>query len=86
MYVPETLPAFYIYNESENSGYDLDVSFKKWRNLKLCESDFMALSDTPTITTEWATFRQSLRDFPNNSNYPTLLPDQNFVPLDPEGN
>jgi len=60
-------------------------AFTEWRNLKLCESDHMGLSDTPTMATDWVTFRQSLRDLPSNSEYPADLVDPLFVPLDPDG-
>ena len=45
----------------------------------------MMLSDTPTISTEWANYRQSLRDLPANAAYPLGLIDRKFVPLDPNG-
>lgn len=32
------------------------------RNIKLEESDWMCLSDTPTISKKWKTYRQKLRD------------------------
>ena len=64
---------------------DPAAAFKEWRNLKLTESDHMGLSDTPTMTTDWVTFRQSLRDLPSNSEYPADLVDPLFVPLDPDG-
>jgi hypothetical protein len=60
-------------------------SFKKWRSLKLQESDWMMLSDTPTITTAWVNYRQSLRDLPANSEYPVSLSSLAFIPLDPNG-
>jgi len=92
MYIPENLPVFTAWysvadipnkppQEPESSMY----AFKVWRNLKLCESDFMALSDTPTMSTDWATYRQALRDLPSNANYPASLTDPTFVPLDPNG-
>jgi len=84
MYVPEKLSAFYSWNISSDEP-DVDTSFKTWRNLKLDESDFMALSDVPNMTTDWVTFRQALRDLPSNSNYPADLVDPRFVPLDPDG-
>jgi len=64
---------------------DLDIYFKKWRVLKLTESDFMGLGDTPTMSSDWVTFRQSLRDLPSNSDYPNNLSVAGFVPLDPNG-
>ena len=63
----------------------LSPAFKKWRSLKLQESDWMMLSDTPAITTAWATYRQALRDLPANAAYPESLSDPSFIPLDPNG-
>ena len=60
-------------------------SFEKWRSLKLQESDWMDLPTTPTATTEWASYRQSLRDLPANAAYPLGLIDPKFIPLDPNG-
>ena len=60
-------------------------SFKTWRSLKLQQSDWMMLSDTPTITTTWSTYRQALRDLPSNAAYPASLSSPSFVPLDPNG-
>jgi len=45
-------------------------SFKKWRSLKLQESDWMDLPTTSTITAEWASYRQSLRDLPAQAGFP----------------
>jgi len=67
---------------------DPATAFREWRNLKLGESDFMGLSDTPTMAADWVTFRQSLRDLTSNSEYPQGLVEdpEFFVPLDPDGN
>ena len=37
------------------------------RNRKLTETDWMSFSDSPTMSTEWQTYRQALRDLPANS-------------------
>ena len=37
------------------------------RNRKLAETDWMSFSDSPTMSTEWQTYRQALRDLPANS-------------------
>ena len=34
------------------------------RNALLVESDWAMIADTPTDKTAWATYRQTLRDFP----------------------
>jgi len=70
---------------SEHYIPPLPVSFKQWRSLKLQESDWMMLSDTPTISTEWANYRQSLRDLPANASFQSSVHEPNFVPLDPNG-
>ncbi len=45
----------------------------------------MDLPTTPAATTEWASYRQSLRDLPANAAYPLGLIDPKFIPLDPNG-
>jgi len=35
------------------------------RDKLLSETDYMALQDTPTLSEEWSTYRQSLRDITN---------------------
>ena len=35
------------------------------RDILLSETDYMALQDTPTLSEEWSTYRQSLRDITN---------------------
>lgn len=92
MYVPENLPVFYVwyfnYDSPDKPPQEPEswmYAFKVWRNLKLSESDFMALGDTPTMSTNWATYRQALRDLPSHANYPKDLIEPTFVPLDPNG-
>ena len=41
------------------------------RNALLAETDWMASSDL-TMSDEWKTYRQALRDLPNHSNFPNL--------------
>ena len=38
---------------------------RKDRNIKLAKSDWMALYDSPSISTAWKTYRQELRDLPS---------------------
>ncbi len=40
------------------------------RNRLLAESDWTVLSDTPTSTAAWKTYRQALRDLPANTTNP----------------
>tara|TARA_B100000768_G_C11281157_1_gene378683 strand:- start:193 stop:432 length:240 start_codon:yes stop_codon:yes gene_type:complete len=35
-------------------------------------TDWMGLSDTPTMTTAWVTYRATLRNLENSSNWPLL--------------
>ena len=37
------------------------------RNKKLAKTDWMSFSDSPTMSTEWQTYRQSLRDLPSTA-------------------
>lgn len=37
------------------------------RNRRLTDSDWTVLSDTPTSTAAWKTYRQALRDLPSNT-------------------
>ena len=43
----------------------LGVRIDKDRDKLLSETDYMALQDTPTLSEEWSTYRQSLRDITN---------------------
>jgi hypothetical protein len=40
------------------------------RNQKLAESDWTQLADAPVDKTAWATYRQALRNIPNQSGFP----------------
>ena len=42
------------------------VQLREFRNRKLAESDWMSNSDSPTMSAEWKTYRQSLRDITNS--------------------
>ena len=45
------------------------------RNRRLAETDWMACSDV-TMSNDWKTYRQALRDLPTHSNWPNLkVPD-----------
>ena len=39
--------------------------FRNWRFKELQSSDWTQLSDSPAIASDWATYRQALRDLPN---------------------
>jgi hypothetical protein len=58
-----------------------DFEMRKLRNSFLRASDWTQMSDSPLTSekkTEWATYRQALRDLPNNS-APTLDEGGNLV-------
>lgn len=43
---------------------------RRERNVRLSACDWTVLSDTPTSTAAWKTYRQALRDLPANTNDP----------------
>ena len=45
---------------------------RRERDAKLAESDWMALYDSPSISTAWKTYRQELRDLPSKYNDTTV--------------
>jgi len=47
------------------------AAMREKRNYKLLETDWMSGSDV-TMTDSWKTYRQSLRDLPTHSNWPSL--------------
>ena len=68
---------------SEESEENLDVKKVNMRNSRdamLRASDWTQMSDSPLSSskkTEWATYRQTLRDLPSDSNWPNIsFPDQ----------
>jgi hypothetical protein len=50
----------------------LSKSIRNERDIILSETDKMALSDR-TLTPEWATYRQGLRDITDQENFPHLV-------------
>lgn len=46
--------------------------FRRERDAKLAKSDWMALEDSPSISTAWKTYRQELRDLPSKYNDTTV--------------
>jgi hypothetical protein len=59
---------------------DLALSVRTQRNILLEESDWTQLSDTPVNKQAWVTYRQELRDIPNQSGFPSTI----VWPLKPE--
>ena len=47
------------------------TALRETRNSLLAESDWTVLSDSPTSTAAWKTYRQALRDLPANTTDPT---------------
>ena len=59
---------------------------RRIRNLKLTDCDWTQLGDTPLTAaqvTEWQTYRQALRDIPENTDEPSLV-EWPSLPTDPE--
>jgi hypothetical protein len=54
---------------------------KLWRNTQLAISDWTQLPDAPVNKTEWATYRQALRDLPAQGG----LADNATIPSAPSG-
>lgn len=57
------------------------ADLRKQRNILLAETDYMALSDV-TMSDDWATYRQSLRDITDN--YQSMNDDGFAFPTKPE--
>lgn len=43
--------------------------FRNWRKVELESSDWTQLSDSPAAVSNWATYRQFLRDLPSSSDF-----------------
>lgn len=51
----------------------LGTKIKRQRNALLADSDWTQLPDAPVDHEAWATYRQDLRDIPQQSGYPTAI-------------
>ena len=49
---------------------DVSTSVRNERNRKLTESDWTQLADSSANTTDWAAYRQALRDLPSTDGFP----------------
>jgi hypothetical protein len=58
---------------------DVAAGVRTTRNAKLAETDWMGMSDV-TMSADWATYRQSLRNIPSQSGFPNEV---NW-PVEPE--
>jgi len=69
--------------DSFNDGTQEDFQdLRAWREDKLKATDWMANSDSPTMTSGWQTYRQKLRDITSLSDAPDLIANASF-PLAP---
>jgi len=48
----------------------LPIDIRNQRNVLLAETDYMALSDV-TMSDDWTTYRQALRDIPSQDGFPS---------------
>lgn len=46
---------------------------RKERDAKLTESDWTQVADAPVDQTAWATYRQALRDIPEQAGFPNTI-------------
>ena len=67
--------------ETERQGF---VELRATRDYLLSLTDFHAYSDTPTMSAEMATYRQTLRDLPSNTADPFNVT-YPINPDDPDG-
>lgn len=51
----------------------LAIEVRQERNKLLIDTDFHALSDSPAMSSEMQTYRQSLRDLPSQSGFPSSV-------------
>jgi len=64
--------------EAEEKIWRDGAAARRWewlreeRDRKLAKSDWMALYDSPSISTAWKTYRQELRDLPSKYNDTTV--------------
>ena len=64
--------------EAEEKAWRDRAAARRWewlrkeRDRKLAKSDWMALYDSPSISTAWKTYRQELRDLPSKYNDTTV--------------
>lgn len=73
-------------NYAEQTPVSLETQVRSIRNARLANSDWTQANDSPldaTKKTEWASYRQTLRDLPNNLGDATTLDEVNF-PTKPE--
>lgn len=62
------MPGFHALDE-----FDLAVEVRAERDALLIDSDYTQLSDSPVDSTVWATYRQALRDVPQQDGFPDTI-------------
>jgi len=67
--VQDAIKAAYIKNDERNKTKMYNVRLD--RDYLLSQTDWMAVSDY-TMSDAWKTYRQALRDFPTQSNFPNI--------------
>jgi len=73
-YLPETPDDFYVWDLASESWVPDDAA--AWKNLRterdrrLSSSDWTQVPDAPVDQSAWATYRQELRDLPDNTEDP----------------
>jgi hypothetical protein len=68
-----TNPTFLKFNETEIPDDWYFERLRLWRDAQLKASDWTQVEDAPIDKSAWATYRQALRDLPNQSNNPKEL-------------
>lgn len=68
-----TNPTFLAFNEIEIPADYYFERLRLWRNSELKASDWTQVEDAPVDKSAWATYRQALRDLPNQSTNPDDL-------------
>ena len=66
-------PTFLSFNELEIPDDWYFERLRLWRDAQLKASDWTQVADAPVDKTAWATYRQALRDLPNQSSDPAKL-------------
>jgi hypothetical protein len=66
-------PTFLGINETEIPNEYYFERLRLWRDAQLKASDWTQVEDAPIDKAAWATYRQALRDLPNQSSDPSKL-------------
>lgn len=66
-------PAVDVYPPSQEELDMAAADARAERNKRLAECDWTQLTDAPVDAAAWATYRQALRDVPNQVNFPAAI-------------